>query len=56
MVITPRMTEAIENGLPHTKLREVALEEGMHDLVHSGLQLVLDGRTTLEEVYYKTSS
>ncbi len=56
MVVTPRLTDAIENGLPHSKLREVAMDEGMHDLLHSGLQLVLDGKTTLEEVYFKTSS
>lgn len=55
MVVTPRLAEAIESGLPHTKLREVALDEGMTDLVHSGLQHVLAGRTTLEEVYFKTS-
>lgn len=55
MTVTPRLAEAIESGLPHTKLREVALDEGMTDLLHSGLQHVLAGKTTLEEVYFKTS-
>ena len=55
MVVTPRLAEAIENGAPQTKLRDVALEDGMKDLLHSGLLHVLNGFTTLEEVYFKTS-
>lgn len=55
MAVTPRVAQAIEAGLPHTKLREVAIEDGMTELLESGLQHALAGRTTLEEVYFKTS-
>ena len=55
MVVTPAMAEAIENGLPTTKLREAALREGMVELAGAGMEQVLAGRTTLEEVFYKVS-
>ena len=55
MVVTPAISEAIEKGLPTAKLREIALGEGMVDLAAAGLEKVLEGRTTLEEVYYKLS-
>ncbi|MBX3434116.1 MAG: Flp pilus assembly complex ATPase component TadA [Pirellulales bacterium] len=55
MVVTPRMSQAIEKGLPTTKLRELALEEGMVDLRTAGLEQALAGRTSLEEVFYKVS-
>ena len=55
MVVSPRLAEATERGLPQTQLREIAREEGMNDLLHSGLLHVLEGRTSLEEVYFKTS-
>ena len=54
-VITPALQKAIEAGLPHSKLRAVALEEGMVELGPAGIQQALAGRTTLEEVYYKLS-
>jgi type IV pilus assembly protein PilB len=56
MVVTPAMAEGIENGLPHTKLRQIALSEGMVELAAAGMEQVLAGRTTLEEVFYKLSS
>jgi type IV pilus assembly protein PilB len=56
MVLTPAMTEAIENGLPATKLRQIAQSEGMVELAAAGMEQVLAGRTTLEEVFYKLSS
>jgi len=56
MVVTPTMVEAIENGLPATKLRQIALAEGMVELAAAGMEQVLAGRTTLEEVFYKLSS
>jgi type IV pilus assembly protein PilB len=56
MVVTPAMAEGIENGLPHTKLRQIALAEGMMELAAAGMEQVLNGRTTLEEVFYKLSS
>jgi type IV pilus assembly protein PilB len=55
MVITPALAEGIENGLPHTKLRQIALSEGMVELAAAGMEQVLAGRTTLEEVFYKLS-
>jgi len=56
MVVTPALAEGIENGLPHTKLRQIALADGMVELAAAGLEQVLAGRTTLEEVFYKLSS
>jgi len=56
MVNTPAMAEAIEKRLPATKLREIALSEGMVELAPAGMEQVLLGRTTLEEVFYKISS
>ncbi|REJ68998.1 MAG: type II/IV secretion system protein [Planctomycetota bacterium] len=56
MSITPTMAEKIELGVPATKLREIAIEEGMVELLDGGIQQALAGRTTLEEVYYKLSS
>lgn len=56
MVVTPVLAEGIENGLPATKLRQIALAEGMVELATAGMEQVLAGRTTLEEVFYKLSS
>jgi type II secretory ATPase GspE/PulE/Tfp pilus assembly ATPase PilB-like protein len=56
MVITPAMQKAVEAGLPHSKLRELAVSEGMVELAPGGIKQALAGRTTLEEVYYKLSS
>jgi type IV pilus assembly protein PilB len=53
MVVTPTISQAIENGLPTTKLREIAVKEGMIELAAAGLELVYSGQTTLEEVFYK---
>jgi type IV pilus assembly protein PilB len=55
LLVTPAITEAIENGAPLTKLREIALAEGMVELAPAGLEQVLAGRTTVEEVFYKLS-
>ena len=56
MTVTPALAEGIENGLPHTKLRQIALADGMVELASAGVEQVLAGRTTLEEVFYKLSS
>ena len=56
MVVTPTLSEAIERGLPATKLRDIALEEGMVELPGAGLEQAIAGKTSVEEVYYKTSS
>jgi type IV pilus assembly protein PilB len=55
LVITPAMSEAIENGVPLTKIREIALAEGMIELAPAGMEQVLAGKTSLEEVFYKLS-
>jgi type IV pilus assembly protein PilB len=55
MVVTPSMAEGIENGLPITKLRQIAISDGMVELAAAGMEQVLAGRTTLEEVFYKLS-
>jgi type IV pilus assembly protein PilB len=55
MTVSPALAQAIENGLPTTKLREQALRGGMVELAAAGLEQVYAGRTTLEEVYYKIS-
>ncbi|NOY30304.1 MAG: Flp pilus assembly complex ATPase component [Planctomycetes bacterium] len=55
LVITPGMAQAIEKGLPSTKLRELAIEEGLVELASAGIEQVLAGRTTVEEVFYKVS-
>jgi type II secretory ATPase GspE/PulE/Tfp pilus assembly ATPase PilB-like protein len=56
MVVTPELSSAIEAGAPATRLREIAVRDGMQDLRKSGVEAVLAGKTTLEEVYYKTST
>jgi type IV pilus assembly protein PilB len=56
MTVTPALAEAIENGLPATKLKQIATSEGMVLLSQAGMEQVLAGRTTLEEVYYRLSS
>jgi type IV pilus assembly protein PilB len=55
LVVSTTISQAIENGLPTTKLRELALREGMVELANAGLEQVYAGCTTLEEVFYKVS-
>ncbi len=55
MPINSNITMAIESGLPHSKLRQMAIEAGMVELGMAGLEQVIAGRTTLDEVYFKTS-
>ena len=54
-VVTPTVAQAIEKGLPTTKLREIALKEGLVELATAGVEQVLAGKTTIEEVFYKVS-
>ena len=56
MVVTPEMEEAIEAGLPHMKLKELAISQGMTELAVGGMNQAIAGRTTLEEVFYKLST
>ncbi len=55
MPTTPEITMGIESGVPHTKLRELAIRAGMVKLSRAGLEQALAGRTSIEEVYFKTS-
>ena len=56
MVVSPRLVEGIENNLPTTRLREIAIDEGMIELSTAGLAQAVAGKTTVEEVFYKVSS
>jgi type IV pilus assembly protein PilB len=53
--VTPNAQRAIEAGLPHSKLREHAANDGMVELAIAGLEQAILGKTTVEEVYYKLS-
>ena len=55
MPTTPEITMAIEAGVPHSKLHQLAIDAGMVELSHAGLEQALAGRTSIEEVYFKTS-
>jgi type IV pilus assembly protein PilB len=55
MTVTPALAAAIEKSLPTSKLREIAMAEGMVELADAGLEQAVAGRTTLEEVFYKIS-
>ncbi len=55
MPITPDITMAIEAGVPHSKLHQMAVDAGMVQLSLAGLEQALAGRTSIEEVYFKTS-
>lgn len=55
MVVTPQLEKAIESGLPSSKLREIAVSEGMIELAVGGLQQARLGVTSVEEVYFKLS-
>ncbi len=55
MPITSDITMAIESGTPHSKLRQMAIAAGMVELMQAGLEQAIAGRTTLDEVYFKTS-
>ena len=55
MPMTPALTAAIEAGQPHSRLRELAVEAGMVELRRAGLEQALAGKTSVEEVYFKTS-
>jgi type IV pilus assembly protein PilB len=55
-VISPEIEQMIEEGVPLSKVRDMAIEQGMTPLAQGGIQQALLGRTTVEEVYYKLSS
>ncbi len=55
MPVNPGIMSAIEAGVPHSKLHEMAIRAGMVELSTAGLRQAMAGRTSLEEVYFKTS-
>ncbi|MCC9601558.1 Flp pilus assembly complex ATPase component TadA [Stieleria sp. JC731] len=55
MVITPKLEQAIESGLPASQLRTIACEGGMIDLATMGLRQAVFGVTSIDEVYFKLS-
>ena len=54
MEITEELRELILVGASALELRKKAVEEGMITLRRSGLQKVIDGVTTIEEVARET--
>jgi type IV pilus assembly protein PilB len=54
MSVSGQVMTAVERGLPVSKIRELAIEEGMTELLQAGLHQAQVGNTTLEEVYFKT--
>lgn len=54
MSVNGEVMTAIERGLPISKIRQLAIEEGMTELLQAGLHQAVSGNTTLEEVYFKT--
>ena len=45
LIILAALAEGIENGLPHTKLRQIALSEGMVELAAAGIASVASSPT-----------
>ncbi len=56
MQVSMELEKGIEAGLPTSKLRELAMSDGMTVLPQAGMQQALAGLTTVEEVYYKLST
>ena len=54
--ITPAIAQAIEKGLPTTKLREIALREGLVELASAGMEQVLAGKTRCDSLTITSSS
>jgi len=50
MVITETMRELITRDVTNRKLRKAAIDEGMKILKEDGLNKVLEGITTIDEV------
>ncbi|QDV61164.1 GspE/PulE family protein [Crateriforma conspicua] len=55
MPVNPEIMSAVEAGVPHSRLRELAVRHGMVELYRAGLQQAIAGTTSLEEVYFKTA-
>ncbi len=55
LIVDEKIRKAILDGKSSGDLREIALRGGMQTLRESGIQAVLEGRTTIEEVLRETS-
>jgi type IV pilus assembly protein PilB len=51
MVMTPKLRELAFENAPTQEVRKTAVNEGMSTLYDDGLRKVLNGITTLEEVF-----
>jgi len=51
MTITPQIRELIFSNGTTTQIRRLAIKQGMRTLYADGVRKVLQGLTTLEEVY-----
>jgi type IV pilus assembly protein PilB len=51
MKVTPALRQLVFNGAPTQEIRKLAITEGMDTLYRDGLRSVLNGITTLDEVY-----
>lgn len=56
MRVSTDLERGIEAGLPTSKLRDIAMGDGMTVLPQAGLRQALAGETTVEEVFYKLST
>jgi len=56
MVVNEQIREAVLNKTPTRQIQEMAIASGMRTLWHVGVEHVLAGETTLEEVARKTAS
>jgi type II secretory ATPase GspE/PulE/Tfp pilus assembly ATPase PilB-like protein len=50
MVVTEDIRLAITEGRPHSKIRELAMKNGMKTLREDGFRYILQGKTTVEEL------
>ncbi|MDR2935018.1 MAG: Flp pilus assembly complex ATPase component TadA [Candidatus Adiutrix sp.] len=55
MEMTPALAEAVASGVPESRLRQLALREGMSTLRQDGLLKASQGLTTLAQVLEKTA-
>ena len=51
MIVNNKVRELVFAGANTTEIRKLAIEQGMNTLYLDGLEKVLKGVTTIEEVY-----
>jgi type II secretory ATPase GspE/PulE/Tfp pilus assembly ATPase PilB-like protein len=50
LILDEVLRDAILQKMPTRKLQEIAVGQGMRTLFHSGMERVIHGQTTVEEV------